>query len=70
VDHVHSAWDGMVHWSTVDKAVAQAARLAGVVRTADSGHGCSPQGLLEEKGLRGTAPGVEDSRGAVRNGRR
>jgi hypothetical protein len=31
----------------------RAARLAEVVRAADFGHGCSPRGLLEEKGAEG-----------------
>jgi hypothetical protein len=37
----------------MDWAAARAARLAGVVRAASSGRGCSPRGLLEEKGAEG-----------------
>jgi hypothetical protein len=42
-----------VHQSTVDRAVARAVRLTGVVRAVGSGHGCSSQGLLEEKEAKG-----------------
>jgi hypothetical protein len=41
------------HQSIVDRVAAWACRLTGVVHAASFGHGCSPQGLLEENGAEG-----------------
>jgi hypothetical protein len=51
-----------VHQSIVDWAAARAACLTGVVHVADSRHGCSPRGLLEEKGSQGNLSMVSGGR--------
>jgi hypothetical protein len=42
-----------VQQSIGNQTAARAARLTRVVRVASSGHGCSPRGLLDEKGAEG-----------------